>query len=97
MYELTLVNHPSQARHPFTKKPLFDNDDNPVPLFPGQRCVKLDGRSVAYVSEAGNIGFITASLPQAIVDDIAAFVKREFIEPKNIVIPQPIEPDTEDE
>ena len=50
-YELTIGNHPAQQRHPLTREPLFDEDGNPVPLFPDQRSVKLDGTVIAYVGK----------------------------------------------
>lgn len=58
MYQLEITNHPAQARHPFSKLPLVDNDGVPVPLFPDQRSIKLDGRIIAYVSEKRNISFL---------------------------------------
>ena len=57
-YSLTIENHPAQARHPFTSEPLVDNDGLPVPLFPDQRSIKLDGRLIAYVSNERKIMFL---------------------------------------
>ena len=48
-YKLTIENHPSQMRHPITQEPLFDKDGKPVPLFPDQKSIRLDGRIIAYM------------------------------------------------
>ena len=57
-YQLTITNHPAQAKHPFTGEPLFDSDGNPVPLFADQKAIRLDGRVIAYVNAVGKVLFI---------------------------------------
>ena len=48
--ELRIINHPAQARHPFTNQPLVDDQNRPVPLFPDQRAISIDGGGIlAYV------------------------------------------------
>lgn len=80
-----LKNHPAQARHPFTKEPLF-NDGQPVPLFPKQRALAFDGRIIAYISEYGNVGFIVPQerLGEVIVDEAKKFINENFT-PVNMV------------
>lgn len=69
MYELTIGNHPAQARHPVTNELLFDNDGVAVPMFPDQKSIRFDGTIVAYVAN-GNLLIINSRLPSAIVDEM---------------------------
>ena len=62
-YQLILANHPAQAR--FAGKPLFDDDGAPIPLFPDQRSIRLDGRVIALVSQS-RLSFIVEGIPEAI-------------------------------
>ena len=78
-YKLTLENHPAQAVHPFNRQRLFDADGKPVPLFPKQRSVKLDGRVIALVNESGHISFIVPlSKLGVIADEAKLLVGNEF-------------------
>lgn len=79
-FNLRLANHPAQARNPVTNAPLFDADGVPVPLFPDQRSVYLDGFLVAYVNASGNISFIMpeSKLTAPIVQAIRDLVSSEF-------------------
>jgi hypothetical protein len=78
-YEITLGNHPSQARHPVTNEPLTDKAGQPVPLFPDQASVKLDGFVIAYVSCNNNVQFLApfSRLPQQLRDEVVALVENE--------------------
>lgn len=98
-YEITLGNHPSQARHPFTNEPLFDNDGVAVPLFPDQRSVMLDGRVIAYVSESRNVQFIypVETLTQTVVDDARAHVEMVFGDVGKVTIVKPPVDDPDDD
>lgn len=52
-YTFSIGNHPAQERLPFSNKPKFDDDGNPVPLFPDQKCLRLDGQLIAYITKGG--------------------------------------------
>jgi len=102
-FNLSIGNHPSQARHPITGKPWFDEQGVYIPLFPDQRSIKLDGFVIAYVSAEGNIAFLAPfeNLPPGLKSQALEMVAAEFIEPKNVVappkmkVPQPEEDDDE--
>jgi hypothetical protein len=48
--QFELRNHPAIADHPFKKgEKLMDTNGNPVPLFPDQRALYMDGWLIAYV------------------------------------------------
>ena len=55
--KIELRQHPAQAQHPVTKKPLFDEHNDPVPLFPKQKSIWMLGDDetpdvlIGYVSE----------------------------------------------
>jgi len=89
-FSLTLGNHPSQARHPVTGKPWFDEDGIYVPLFPDQRSIKLDGFVIAYVSADGNIAFLAPfeNLPEGCVEEAKTLVAKEFVEPNEVIAPR---------
>ena len=78
-YKLTIENHPSQARHPISDEPLF-KDGKPVPLFPDQRSIKLDGTIIAYVNAAGKVMFIMPEnkLPGTIADEALDLAASEY-------------------
>lgn len=58
---ITLANHPSQARDPDTDQPLFDQNGKPVPLFRDQRSIVVDGKVQAYlVLATGDVQFVRA-------------------------------------
>lgn len=92
-YTLTMGNHPAQARHPLSGEPMFDSDGEPVPLFPNERSVRLDGHVIAYVSEAGNIGYRIPSsrLGEAITSEIVELVAKEFKPVKKIASPPEVD------
>ena len=92
-YELKITNHPAQARHPFTNEPLFDNDNNPVPLFPNERSVRLDGRIIAYVTEERNVLFIVPLERLGVIADEAKALVEKELGPvaKTAAVPMPVE------
>lgn len=58
---ITLENHPSQARDEETDEPLFDAAGKPVPLFRDQRSIVVDGKIQAYlVLATGDVQFVRA-------------------------------------
>lgn len=89
---LEICNHPAQARHPATGKPLFD-DGVPVPLFPNQRAIKLDGYVIAYVSPTLDVFFLgpIEKVGQAVVDAATELVQRELGEPGSVKTPLAME------
>jgi len=91
-FNLTIRNHPSQARHPITGKPWFDDDGVYVPMFPDQRAIALDGFVIAYVSESGVIAFLAPfeNLPEGCVKKAEALVEKEFKKPTKTIAPPPI-------
>ena len=93
-FNLTLGNHPSQAIHPATGKPWFDAENKPVPKFPDQRSIRLDGYVIAYVSELGNIAFIApySRLPKGVREEAKELVEREFMAVSKIAAPPEQEP-----
>lgn len=58
---IKVKNHPAQARDE-NRRPLFDDDGNPVPLFPDSASVYVDGKLVAYVSASNAVTFIKHGL-----------------------------------
>jgi len=96
-YTLTIENHPAQARHPITGKPLF-RAGVPVPLFPDERSVRLDGVVIAYVSDKKNVLFI---VPESRLGPIAAeavaLVERELGPVKKTTSVTEVEPDDDGE
>ena len=77
---IELRPHPSQARHPRTDEPLTDSNGDPVPLFPNQRGIYLDGHLVGFVCEPPrrNLAFIVQGLPEAVKTEAADLVAAEF-------------------
>lgn len=71
---VTLRNHPAQARHPVTDAPLFEEDGTPVPMITDQKTVMLDGFQVGYITVAGpgrgNVQF-TRHVPESLTQRIA--------------------------
>lgn len=90
-YQLTIENHPSQAAHPFTGEPLFDDDGKPVPLFPDQRSIRLDGRVIAYVAN-GNAMFIVPRESLGVIADEAVELAASIGAEQTHFVPQPKEP-----
>lgn len=74
---IELRDHPTQARHPITNEPLIGEDGRPVPAFPDDRSVWLDGVSIGYTSVTGPITLITAVSP-TIATAIIAHVESEL-------------------
>lgn len=78
-----LKNHPAQARHFRTKKPLTDETGNPVPLFPEQRALYFDDFLIAYVipgADSCKTLFIVpeSNLTKAVCDAAKEFVSNTF-------------------
>jgi hypothetical protein len=96
-FTFELVNHPAQADHPLRPgHKLFDDDGNQVPLFPGSRAVRWEGRMICLVSESGNVAFHdrTLKLPEAVKEACVLFVdetfkKGEFVSEVPEIPPQP--------
>jgi len=93
---LTLGNHPAQARHPDTGKPLFDNNGEPVPhkLVENQRSLRLEGYVIAYVipkkcGEVCRICYLSRyqELPKSITDFAIELVERDFMKVEGVSIP----------
>lgn len=80
--KVELRDHIAQARHPVTNKPLVDDNGKPVPLFPDQRSIWLDGAMVGYVCGPPdfNIGFIVpeSKISQFVRNLIAEQVRIEL-------------------
>lgn len=71
--QITLANHPSQARDPDTNEPLFDQHGKPVPLFKDQKAIQVDGRNRAYMTLAsGDVQFI-----KAMDEELAQYIAAE--------------------
>lgn len=91
---LTIGNHPAQARHPKTKKPLFDSNGQPIPhpLVENQRSLRLDGFVIAYVIPNGDkcrICYLARyqKLPKAISDEAIELVEKEFMPVESVNSP----------
>ena len=81
-YKLEIDSHPAQALHPFTKKPLFDDDGKPIPLFPDEKSIRLDGRIIAYVTKDRAIMWLyRRDKLGAIADAAVELVEKEFGSP----------------
>ena len=78
--QIELKNHLAQARHPVTSKPLFDDNGTPVPLFPQQRSIWLDGVFIGYVCEppTRSISILVAGTPDAVLQSVEQAVIGEF-------------------
>ena len=94
-YTLEIGDHPAQMRSPVTKEPMF-KDGKPVPLFPNQKSVKLDGRIIAYVNEKHKVLFI---VPESKLGPIAAeaieLVKKELGDGGSHMISEPVQQEIE--
>ena len=100
-YQLSIGQHPAQARHPITNEPL-EKDGKPVPLFADQFSIKLDGRIIAYVLPGNRVAFLVAEskLGESIVSESLALVAKELGSVAAHVSPPimpDIEPDEDDE
>jgi hypothetical protein len=94
-YKLTIENHPAQAR--FAGKPLFDDEGRPIPLFPDQRSIRMDGQVVAYVSK-DSVNFIHSGLPPAIKAQAIELAKAAFGEIETVAtVPDLIDDICEDD
>ena len=97
--KVELRNHPAQADHPtIPGRKAFDDQGNPIPLFPDQRGVYLDGVCVGYVGDPPfhRISFIhhEAGTNEWVRTQAKILVEAEFkIKPDVIsVVPPPIIP-----
>jgi len=95
MFKVELKQHPAQAIHPITRAKLFRDDGTPVPLFPNQRSIYVDGYFVGYVCEppARRVAFINSrcNIPELIAE-VQAAVEAEFgVTPTVTHVPEPIE------
>ena len=75
--KIELRNHPAQARHPITREPLKDEEGGPVPLFPNQRGVFLDGYCIGYVATHENA---PVCLTQRMSESVRAAVRKRVNE-----------------
>lgn len=77
-------NHPAQARHPITDKPLFDADGNPLPLIKDQHGIYADGYLCGYCNTDGTNVFV---LPQftSLADEIQAAAAEQW-DKSNLVV-----------
>jgi len=98
---ITFRNHPAQARHPHTKQPLFTETGEPVPLFPDQRGIYLDGYLIGYCSAVPDQPVcLIVHLPVEQLDIIGAKVSETFGQPDSVNMPplmpeNPLEEDDE--
>lgn len=105
-FRVTIEPHPSQARHPITNEPLV-KDGKPVPLFPDERSIRLDGDLIGYVGnkESGRaVMFIVPKgrFAQAIIDEVTKSVVVEFGDEytgkvRSVPDPDDLDEDYEDE
>lgn len=96
MFQIEFRNHPAQARHPFTKQALFDDNGKPVPLFPQQRSIWVDGVFCGYVGDPPlrNVAITRprSQLGEALIAEIHQAVEREFGPGKVMaIVPEPID------
>ena len=77
---LELRPHIAQARNPVTDQPLVDSEGQPVPLFPNQRSIFLDGALIGYVCEPPKRGlaFIVRGVPEQVIEETKKLVALEF-------------------
>lgn len=100
--KIELRDHIAQARHPITREPLY-HEGKPVPLFPDQHSIWLDGAMVGYVCGPPNynIAFI---VPES---QIPEFVRKLIVEqvritvgvekPNVMSVQEPRQPEPEDD
>ena len=88
MAEFTLHDHPARMKHAITGET--------VPMFPKQRSVRLGGKTIALMSEHGNLCFLfpVKILTEETMEECRAFVEREFMPVKNMAS-VPAEPQPE--
>lgn len=99
-YELKIGNHPAQADHPIKKgEKLFDNDGHPVPLFPKQKAIYLDGQVIAHVTTARKVVFLVPieTLTEHIRDVALSLVDAELGPPTGAFVIPKIETQAQDE
>ncbi len=82
-FEVTIEPHPAQARHPNDKSKALTQDGKPVPLFPDERCIRLDGKLIGYVGNASSgraVMFIVpeSKLTEAVTNAAKTAVVAEF-------------------
>lgn len=101
---IEVKDHPARASHPITHEPLLDDNGNPVPLFPEEKSVWLDGSMVAYIgSPPGRaLMFITPKerLGAYVVDRIReqVLVQTNHEVKKLVSVPEPQdEPESDDD
>jgi len=98
--KLELRNHPAQAQHPITKKPLFDEHRKPVPLLKHERAIYLDGDHVGYcTAKPGFPVNLIVNFPDSMRDIIVKFVEDEIgaVSHNSMVPPPPEDRDPEDD
>ncbi len=83
---MELRNHPAQAQ--FKGKPLVDENGDPVPLFPDQRSVYVDGQCLAYCDSkpGGGIRF-TEHVDPPVADAVEQYVRQHIGEVAAVGIP----------
>lgn len=93
---VTFRNHPSQARHPVSNAPLFDNGE-PVSLFPQQRAIYLDGIMCGYCSiNGGPVTLVRGNLEEFHIEAIEKAVSEQFGKPASMNMP-PAAPEMDEE
>lgn len=100
MFKVELRNHLAQARHPFTKEPLFDDKGEPVPLFPEQRSIFVDGVFCGYVGEPPKRGIMftrpRSQLGEMLIKEVERAVAESFGAPSVVsAVPERVETETD--
>lgn len=83
---IELKNHPAQAQ--FKGKPLVDENGDPVPLFPNEHGVYVDGQCLAYCDKqpGGGIRF-TEHVPAPVAEAVEEYVRQHVGEVAAVGIP----------
>ena len=77
--DITFRNHPAQARNSITGEPLEDIYGEPVPLFPDQRAIYVDGVMCGYCSsKPGEPITLTVHMPVEQTEIINQRVEETF-------------------
>ena len=76
---LTLTSHPTPAIDPDTRKILTDVAGVPLPAFPDQRAIRLDGVLIGYCGTKPQAPInLIRNYPTSVRDEIHKFVEREL-------------------
>lgn len=95
-YNLEIGEHPAQLR--VDGQPMF-KDGKPVPLFPNQKSVRLNGQVIAYVNEKHKVLFIVPESKLGVIaQEAIELVKKELGDGGSHMIAEPVvEIEEEDE